>query len=65
MTPLATLENFKKFYSGFQKLGRNPQQAVQELLDTGEMTQQEYNELSKQANEILGAMSLFGGVNKL
>lgn len=56
MNIMATLKDFKTFYDNFQKLGKDPRQAVQELLNSGEMTQAQYNDLSQQANAILGFM---------
>lgn len=52
--PMATLQQFQKFVNNFQKMNKNPQQAVQELLNTGQMTQTQYNELAARASQILG-----------
>lgn len=44
---------FNKFVSDF-KGEQTPQQKVQELLDSGKMTQEQYNTLKEMANKFLG-----------
>lgn len=49
-----TIQQFNQFQSTFQG---NPQQKVQELLQTGQMSQQQFNQLSQMAQvfrQILG-----------
>lgn len=41
------LEQFKNNFRG------NPRDKVQELLNSGQMTQQQFNELAQQTNEIM------------
>ena len=46
---------FDKFVQDFNGQGsQNPQQKVQELLDSGKMTQEQYNTLKDMANKFLG-----------
>ena len=47
-------QKFANFVSNFAKLKQNPQEAVQKLLDSGEMSQQQYENLRQQANRIMG-----------
>lgn len=53
--------NFQNFQNQFQqfkqqmgKQGGNPQQMVQELLNSGRMTQEQFNQLSAMANMLSG-----------
>lgn len=51
------MQNFMNQFNQFrQNLGnqQNPQQMVQHLLDSGQMTQEQFNQLSRMANQILG-----------
>lgn len=48
------VKRFSQFVQNFQKMNKNPQQAVQELLNSGEMSQQQYESLRRQANSIMG-----------
>ena len=52
--PMAMVQQFQRFVSNFQKMQKNPQQAVQELLNSGQMSQTQYNQLSQIASQILG-----------
>lgn len=52
MTPMG--QQFAQFVQNFQRMNKNPQQAVQELLNSGEMSQQQYENLRTQANNIMG-----------
>lgn len=45
------LEDFKKNFTG------NPRQKVQELLRTGQMSQEQFNTLGNMASQIMGRMS--------
>ena len=53
--PFATINQFKQFVDNFQRnINRNPQEVVQELLNSGQMTQAQFNQLRDQANKIMG-----------
>ena len=49
-----SVQKFASFVNNFSKLKQNPQEAVQRLLDSGEMSQQQYENLRQQANRIMG-----------
>lgn len=44
----AQIEQFKNNFTG------DPRQKVQELLNSGQMTQEQFNRLSQEANQIMG-----------
>jgi len=48
------LQQFQTFAANFSKMNRDPKQAVQELLNSGQMTQAQYNQLSQMASQIMG-----------
>lgn len=50
------MQNFMNQFNQFkQNFGnQNPQQMVQQLLDSGKMSQQQFNQLSQMANQIMG-----------
>ena len=52
------MQNFMNQFNQFkQNFGnQNPQQVVQQLLDSGRMSQQQFNQLSQLANMIMGKM---------
>lgn len=50
--PLMFQQQLKNFAQSLQ--GRNPQQIVQELLNSGKMTQSQFNQLRDMANKITG-----------
>lgn len=52
--PIAAIQQFRTFVENFRKMQRNPEQVVQELLNNGQMSQQQYNQLSAMASQILG-----------
>lgn len=54
--PMMVMQNFANFRQNFmrQNPGVNPQQKVQELLNSGKMTQQQYENLRNIANKITG-----------
>lgn len=56
LNPMAIMQNFASFRQNFlqQNPGVNPQQKVQELLNSGKMTQQQYENLRNIANKITG-----------
>ena len=46
---------FNQFVQNFRSQGnQDPRQKIQELLDSGKMTQQQYNQLRQIANRFLG-----------
>ena len=45
------MSQFNQFRQNFNN--QNPQQVVQQMLDSGQMTQQQFNQLSQMANRIL------------
>lgn len=56
MQRFGNMQNFMNQFNQFrQSFGnqQNPQQIVQQLLDSGKMTQQQYNQLCQMANQIL------------
>lgn len=59
--PFGMMQQFKTFVDNFAKMQKDPRQTVQELLNSGQMSQAKFNELSQQANMILGK-SPFGGL---
>ncbi|MBO6178540.1 MAG: hypothetical protein J6M62_03650 [Selenomonadaceae bacterium] len=52
MNPATFMQNFNAFAKNFK--GGDPQQMVQNLLNTGKMTQAQYNQLRATANKIMG-----------
>lgn len=52
--PMNMLQQFQTFASKFAKMQKDPRQTVQELLNSGQMTQQQYNQLSQMASQIMG-----------
>lgn len=52
--PLYTMKQFQNFVNNFQKMGRNPQEVVQELLNSGQMSQQQFETLRQRTNKIMG-----------
>lgn len=45
---------FENFARNFQQGGQNPQQTVQQLLNSGQMTQSQFNQFREIANQITG-----------
>ena len=45
---------FNQFQQNMQNQGINPQQKVQELLNSGQMSQQQFEQLRQIANQITG-----------
>ena len=59
--PLGQLMNLKQQFNAFrQQFQGDPQQQVQQLLDSGQMTQEQFNKLSNMAKMY---QSLFNGGN--
>ena len=52
--PMGMLQQFQAFAENFSKTQKNPREAVQELLNSGKMTQAQYNQLSQMASQIMG-----------
>lgn len=53
----AANNGFSNFMADFQRLQqtvKNPRQEVERLLQSGQMSQQTFNSLAQQANQILG-----------
>lgn len=47
---MSEIENFKKMFNG------DPKKEVEKLLQSGKMTQQQFNQLSQMANNILSIL---------
>lgn len=56
MQMFGDFQNFQNQFNQFkQQFGKqNPQAMVQQLLDSGRMSQQQFNQLSQMANQIMG-----------
>lgn len=52
--PMQLKQQFEAFARNFQKNGQNPQQVVQQLLNSGKMTQAQFNQYRDIANQITG-----------
>ena len=52
--PQQFLQQFETFKRNFQQSGQNPQAMVQQLLNNGQMTQDQFNQLRNIANQITG-----------
>ena len=53
--PMDFQNKFNQFVQNFQNQGnQDPRQKIQELLDSGRMTQQQYNQLRQVANKFFG-----------
>jgi len=52
MNPALFMQNFAAFAKNFGQ--SNPQQMVQNLLNSGKMSQAQYNQLRSMANQITG-----------
>ena len=50
--PQNFINQFNQFRQNFSNQ-QNPQQMVQQLLDSGKMTQEQFNQLSQMANQII------------
>lgn len=51
------ISQFMQFAKGFKG---NPEQEVMKLLSNGQMTQEQFSQLSQQANQIMGMLNQFG-----
>lgn len=52
--PIQFIQRFKDFAQQFRQSGQNPQQVVQQLLNQGKMTQDQFNQYRNFANQITG-----------
>lgn len=52
--PMQLKQQFDSFARNFQQSGQNPQQVVQQLLNSGKMTQGQFNQYRDMANKITG-----------
>ena len=52
--PLQFKQQFEQFARNFQQSGQNPQALVQQLLNQGRMTQDQFNQFRNIANQITG-----------
>ena len=48
------LQKFKEFAENFQQNKMNPQQMVQQLLNSGKMSQAQFNQYRDMTNQIMG-----------
>ncbi len=58
--PFAMIQQFIQFANGFKG---NPQEEVQKLLNSGKMTQEQYNALQGQAAQFQQLLGKFPGAN--
>lgn len=58
--PFRIVQQFIQFANGFKG---NPQDEVQKLLSSGQMTQEQYNILQQQATQFRNLIGQFPGVN--
>lgn len=58
--PFAMIQQFIQFANGFKG---NPQEEVQRLLNSGQMTQEQYNALQGQATQFQQLLGKFPGAN--
>lgn len=59
--PFRMIQEFINFANGFKG---NPQEEVQKLLNSGQMTQEQYNALQGQATQFQQLISKFPGVKR-
>ena len=57
--PQMFLQKLKEFATQFQNSSKNPQQMVQQLLNEGKMSQEQFNQYRSIANQILGTQFQF------
>ncbi len=58
--PFGMIQQFIQFANGFKG---NPQEEVQKLLNSGKMTQEQYNALQGQATQFQQLINRFPGAN--
>lgn len=54
INPMNFMQQFQNFKRNFQG---NPQQAVMNMLNNGQMSQQQFNQLQAMANQIMNSMN--------
>lgn len=54
INPMNFMQQFQNFKRNFQG---NPQQAVMNMLNNGQMSQQQFNQLQAMANQIMNGMN--------
>ena len=52
--PMGMMQRFQQFCQQFQQNGQNPQQMVQQLLNSGKMSQAQFDQFRQVANSLLG-----------
>ena len=52
---MQVMQNFQRFKNSFQG---NPQQQVQQLLNSGRITQQQYDQAVRTANQLRGMLGM-------
>ena len=52
--PMNMMQRFNQFCQQFQQQGKNPQEIVQQLLNSGQMTQAQFEQFRQTANNLLG-----------
>ena len=52
--PMSMMQRFNQFCQQFQQQGKNPQEIVQQLLNSGQMTQAQFEQFRQTANNLLG-----------
>lgn len=52
--PMQFKQQFEAFARDFQQSGQNPQQVVHQLLNSGKMSQDQFNRFREIANQITG-----------
>ena len=52
--PTNMMQRFNQFCQQFQRQGKNPQEMVQQLLNSGQMTQAQFEQFRQLANNLLG-----------
>ena len=52
--PMNMMQKFNQFCQQFKQQGKDPQQMVQELLNSGQMSQAQFEQFRQTANNLLG-----------
>lgn len=55
--PMAMIQEFQKFQQQMQ--GKNPQEEVQKLLQSGQISQEQLNHAQQMAKQLQGVMGMF------
>ena len=58
--PMNMLQQFQTFASNFAKMQKDPRQTVQELLNSGQMTQQQYIRICAQLQIVKDVLEEYG-----